>query len=1417
MHSDENVGTSFETPATPSTSVSIPAAAQAPGRNPENMIKIMKKLQKTCRAFKTGSCQWGDQCKFKHELSAPNAGCHDITNQGAASSTQPIASAGRNALRKNGNAKNPTLPQSTSASVPQLDTNEIFRRAREQAEVARRLREVELARRAQEEAEAARKAEQEAMSLAQERAMVVFQEQQRQLQREREETQEREKIARRRRQEEEWAKEAKMTIQQVVLNSYVKFGAGLTIEHVICGFEASRILVKNLPMDAKATEVLELFTQQGIDEEDLVILSLDIVGGWRQATVLGKAVEVDTVAIGLDSIEFRDQNLEFAVCERPSQAAGRTMGASNRNSYHLTISWRPGFLTMLARYPHLQPHEISIKAHDLTGGIIEGQRVKAEIEWENHYNTYDLDDFYPSSSKSAVKITKIPNAATIETVKNFAGTRDVELREDPSSYTTDEVFTALNTHLRRVANSTLRTFALENVRGPNSVSAKAVFGTYDGAKAAHDSLVGKVFPAKFPPLRLYLSDPHRFALFLDEKQYNAQRTQWAELGEGKRKEATITFKHIEKAGEKKVIVSLFGSDKKAVGALKVRIEGMANGQILDASHWHPTFQSKKGREFFDSLYDTTGAYVRSDWKRSCVLVFGRAEAIEDAKARIKEEVERITSEQWTIPLQRRALGFFIRRGFAQMQALLGEENVTLDVRSAQIVLQGADLEEARHHLRQLMEAFKDQENSGVIATADDILCPICYDTVAQPIEINCEHVYCSSCLRHYILSTLDNHSFPLKCMGNDATCNQPFSIPLIRRFLPPQRFEQLITAAFTTHIDKNPETFKYCITPDCSQVYRATALPHGLQCPSCFYEICTACHTEGHAGMTCLESRQHKDPEEQERLLEAWANDNNVKRCPSCRAWVEKTEGCHHMTCTCGIHFCWICSGIFDGGRIYDHMTEAHGDWYNDPERDRRRAAAGNQQGQQVPNIVEIAGGREAVAEQVAELRRIELQRENRPARLVPQIPQDPLGAGAIRRVQLPGVRAAAAPAARDQYEEQRLWRENERRRREAIEENERREQLRRAEQERLRRVEQERRWAAMQLEAQRAREHTRRREQEARRREAEENKGRVFGLPDDFAIALLSEITAVLGSFQKTQWTELCNVNGEDATIRTKALNKPWGSQVLIALFGRDKRVVGALKVRIESMAAGLKLDATYWHPSFKTPKGKAFLHGLYDSTGAFVCCDWKHNCVAVSGRPETAEDVKLRIKQEVERISAEEWITSLQHRALGFFVREGLAHMRGLLGEDNVTLDVRSSTIILRGADLEEARHHLGQLMEAFSNHNTATTATSESDNVLCPICHDTVSQPVKIGCNHAYCSSCLRHYILSTLNNRNFPLHCMGNEATCKKPLPLSLVMKFLPSQRLEQLMEATFMTYLEKNPETFKFCNTPDCSQVYYSTT
>ena len=36
-------------------------------------------------------------------------------------------------------------------------------------------------------------------------------------------------------------------------------------------------------------------------------------------------------------------------------------------------------------------------------------------------------------------------------------------------------------------------------------------------------------------------------------------------------------------------------------------------------------------------------------------------------------------------------------------------------------------------------------------------------------------------------------------------------------------------------------------------------------------------------------------------------NFKDWKRCPRCHMFIEKNEGCNHMTCLCSHQFCYVC------------------------------------------------------------------------------------------------------------------------------------------------------------------------------------------------------------------------------------------------------------------------------------------------------------------------------------------------------------------------------------------------------------------------------------------------------------------------------------------------------------------------------
>lgn len=61
--------------------------------------------------------------------------------------------------------------------------------------------------------------------------------------------------------------------------------------------------------------------------------------------------------------------------------------------------------------------------------------------------------------------------------------------------------------------------------------------------------------------------------------------------------------------------------------------------------------------------------------------------------------------------------------------------------------------------------------------------------------------------------------------------------------------------------------------------------------------------------MSCAEYRINNRYSEDDRKFEQFVQGAKFKQCPKCKFWVERSEGCNHMSCRCGTNFCYDCGG----------------------------------------------------------------------------------------------------------------------------------------------------------------------------------------------------------------------------------------------------------------------------------------------------------------------------------------------------------------------------------------------------------------------------------------------------------------------------------------------------------------------------
>ena len=443
-----------------------------------------------------------------------------------------------------------------------------------------------------------------------------------------------------------------------------------------------------------------------------------------------------------------------------------------------------------------------------------------------------------------------------------------------------------------------------NERG--MISAKIHFSTWEHARAVRDFLDEMPLPFYTEAnYSTFLPDPVHYTMDVPYPQYKAQEELFRPLiPTPTDQSATTHLRILADQPDQPTRIELSGSDKKAVGRLKVRIEHLTAGEKL--SQWDRAFSSAKGERFLAKVDSESGAYVLVD-KHQCTLkAFGEPAAVERAKAMIQEEVDRLAS----------------------LQLEVGEGNVMLVVTHTlyKVVVRGG--EHARHLLRKLIdEPLSDTIRSQHQLKDAGETCPVCYDTIDQSYRLGCGHAYCHSCLHHFLVTASDTKQFPLSCMGDEGKCGVPIPLPVIQWFLVPAQVKRLLEVSLLDHLDRHPGKFKYCATPDCPEIYSLESNSRGeTSCRSCFVSVCVSCG-ENHEGFSCEEWKIHRDSEAQERLLEGWAEGSeHVKKCPECKILIEKNGGCNHMTCPkCGVHICWRCLGVFTANNIYNHMTVVHG------------------------------------------------------------------------------------------------------------------------------------------------------------------------------------------------------------------------------------------------------------------------------------------------------------------------------------------------------------------------------------------------------------------------------------------------------------------------------------------------------------
>ncbi|KAI0651651.1 hypothetical protein C8Q79DRAFT_49464 [Trametes meyenii] len=175
----------------------------------------------------------------------------------------------------------------------------------------------------------------------------------------------------------------------------------------------------------------------------------------------------------------------------------------------------------------------------------------------------------------------------------------------------------------------------------------------------------------------------------------------------------------------------------------------------------------------------------------------------------------------------------------------------------------------------------------------DVLCAICGGEInGTVLYLACDHTMDVSCLREmFEQAATDEECFPPRC------CAIEIYLADVEKHFDP---------LFVEHYMEKSREFRtkdrvYCYNQYCSAFLGpASDSPLVLRCPQCSYGTCAGCKGKVHRGNAC------NGPAADEGVLKL-GKQKGWQRCVSCRYFVERVEGCPHITCRCGAQFCYLC------------------------------------------------------------------------------------------------------------------------------------------------------------------------------------------------------------------------------------------------------------------------------------------------------------------------------------------------------------------------------------------------------------------------------------------------------------------------------------------------------------------------------
>ena len=203
-------------------------------------------------------------------------------------------------------------------------------------------------------------------------------------------------------------------------------------------------------------------------------------------------------------------------------------------------------------------------------------------------------------------------------------------------------------------------------------------------------------------------------------------------------------------------------------------------------------------------------------------------------------------------------------------------------------------------------------------------CKLCFDELpGEEFEILqcCESAYCKECIKDMCSRLVHSGSLDLL---NCPNCETEFHPNFLKANLSEEEMDRWERLKLQKTLDAMSDVH-YC--PRCESIVIADE-DNFAHCTNCRYAFCSICSDDYHSNSSCDEmtaimKKIKKSKDKANELKSLRYIKKRARQCPTCKIFINRSEGCNKMTCAqCRTYFCYSC-GIQISG--YDHFNTTPG------------------------------------------------------------------------------------------------------------------------------------------------------------------------------------------------------------------------------------------------------------------------------------------------------------------------------------------------------------------------------------------------------------------------------------------------------------------------------------------------------------